>query len=207
MDPSVFPTKGNLIAGKNTLKLSKQGYDLLDKKRNVLMREIMNLTKQAREIQDRIDSTFEHAYYSLQRANMEMGISQVEQIGHGIPRDDTIRIRNRSIMGVEIPIVDRTGDERVLPYYGFGDTTAALDEAIKEFKKVKDLILELSVLENAAYRLAINIHKTQIRTNALKNVTIPKYEELVRSIQETLDERERDDFTRLKVVKLKRKKK
>ena len=56
-------------------------------------------------------------------------------------------------------------------------------------------------VENAAYRLAINIKKTQKRANALKNITIPKYEELTKSISNALEEKEREEFTRLKVIK------
>ena len=62
MDPNTFPTKGNLILAKNSLKLSRQGYELMDKKRNILMREIMNLISQASEIQTEIDTTFREAY-------------------------------------------------------------------------------------------------------------------------------------------------
>ena len=91
-----------------------------------------------------------------------------------------------------------------MPSYGFANTSSALDEAIYNFNKVKDLIVLLSMIENAAYRLALNIRKTQKRANALKNVTIPRYEELTKHIQEVLEERERDEFTRLKVIKRKK---
>ena len=43
MDPRTFPTKGNLMLAKNSLTLAKQGYDLMDKKRNILIRELMDL--------------------------------------------------------------------------------------------------------------------------------------------------------------------
>ena len=80
MNPNTFPTKGNLILAKNSLALAKQGFDLMDKKRNILMREIMNLISQASEIQTEIDSTFREAYGLLQRANIEMGIHEVEDL-------------------------------------------------------------------------------------------------------------------------------
>ena len=52
MDPNTFPTKGNLILAKNSLALSRQGYELMDKKRNILIREMMNLVDQAKDIQN-----------------------------------------------------------------------------------------------------------------------------------------------------------
>ena len=80
MDPNTFPTKGNLILAKNSLKLSRQGYELMDKKRNILIREMMDLIDQAKDIQTQIDVTFRAAYAALQKANMEIGIAFVQQI-------------------------------------------------------------------------------------------------------------------------------
>ena len=82
MDPNTFPTKGNLILAKNSLALSRQGYELMDKKRNILIREMMNLVDQAKDIQTQIDETFRAAYAALQMANMEMGIAFVERVSH-----------------------------------------------------------------------------------------------------------------------------
>ena len=62
MDPRTFPTKGNLMLAKNSLALARQGYDLMDKKRNILIRELMDLIEEARTIQEEIDSTFTYAY-------------------------------------------------------------------------------------------------------------------------------------------------
>ena len=201
MDTNTFPTKGNLMLARNTLALSKSGYDLLDKKRNVLLTEIMALSDKAKEIQADIDKIFKEAYTSLQFACIEMGMTNVERLSYGTKIDNSINIRSRSVMGVEIPVVTYDSDDKNLAAFGFGDTTAALDAALIGFNKVKELIIRLSMIESAAYYLAINIASTQKRANALKNITIPRYEELTKTIQETLEERERDEFTRLKVIK------
>ena len=152
MDPNTFPTKGNLILAKNSLALSRQGFELMDKKRNILIREMMELIDQAKDIQAQIDETFRTAYAALQKANMELGIAFVQQ-------------------------------------------------AKAAFEKVKELSIQLAGIENAAIRLAANIKKTQKRANALKNITIPRYEALTKDIQNALEEKEREEFTRLKVIK------
>ena len=105
MDPREFPTKGNLIAAKNSLTLAKQGYDLMDKKRNILIRELMDLIDEAKDIQEEIDTTFTRAYACLQRANIQHGISKVEELAYTVPIEDSIQIQTRSIMGTEIPLV------------------------------------------------------------------------------------------------------
>ena len=201
MDPNTFPTKGNLILAKNTLRLSKQGYELLDKKRNVLVKEIMSLNEKATELQQNIDNTFEEAYKALIAANIRMGASNVEIFSFGVPYEESVNIKYRSVMGVEIPLVSFNNSTKNTPSFGFSSTNSVLDDAFSKFNKVKDLIVLLSMVESSAYRLAINIKKTQKRANALKNVTIPKYENLVKHIQDVLEERERDEFTRLKVLK------
>lgn len=200
MDPNTFPTKGNLILAKNSLALSKQGFDLMDKKRNILIKELMELVDQAKDIQSQIDVTFRTAYSALQRANLDIGISYVQEISRTVPVEDSIQIKTRSVMGTEIPLV-QANESSNAPTYAYYGTKASLDEAKAAFEKVKQMTIRLSAVENAAYRLAINIKKTQKRANALKNITIPKYEELTKSISNALEEKEREEFTRLKVIK------
>lgn len=200
MDPNTFPTKGNLILAKNSLKLSLQGYELMDKKRNILIREMMELIDQAKNIQTQIDTTFRTAYAALQKVNMEMGIATVQQVSHTVPIENSIRIKTRSVMGTEIPLVEYE-KQRTVPTYGYYSTKFSLDEAKAAFEHVKELSIQLSMIENSAIRLASNIKKTQKRANALKNITIPKFEALSRDIQNALEEKEREEFTRLKVIK------
>lgn len=200
MNPNTFPTKGNLILAKNSLALAKQGYELMDKKRNILIRELMKLIEEAKEIQTEIDQIFTHAYSSLQIANIEMGIHYVEEISQSVPIDDSIAIKVRSIMGTEIPLVEYNKKKR-LPTYAYYSTRESLDKARAGFEKVKELTIRLSMVENSAYRLATNISKTQKRANALKNITIPSYTALTTNISNALEEKEREEFTRLKVIK------
>lgn len=201
MNPNTFPTKGNLILAKNSLALATQGYGLMDRKRNILLRELMELIGQAKEIQSEIDSTFTFAYQALQKANIELGIRFVEEIAGSIPAEDDIRLKVRSIMGTEIPLVEYTPQKTEKPPYSFYSTSDSLDEACIAFQKVKELTAHLASVETSAYRLAESIKKTQKRANALKNITIPSYQALVTDISNALEEKDREEFTRLKVIK------
>ena len=168
MNPNTFPTKGNLILAKNSLALATQGYGLMDKKRNILLRELMGLIDQAKAIQSEIDSTFTAAYRALQ---------------------------------TEIPLVEYTPSKDEKPPYSFYSTSDSLDEARIAFERVKELTADLATVETSAYRLAESIKKTQKRANALKNITIPSYQALVKDITNALEEKDREEFTRLKVIK------
>jgi V/A-type H+-transporting ATPase subunit D len=199
------PTKSTLMAAKSSLEFSEKGYELLDKKRNVLIREMMSYVSKARELQNQVNVTFSKAYKVLQAANINSGITNVEDIAMTVEEAMDYDILFKSVMGVEVPkiIFERKDME---PKYGFYRTSAAIDDAMKEFNKVKYLTYELAEVENAVYRLAMEVKKTQKRANALKNIQIPKFEEIVKFITEVLEEKEREDFFRLKVVKKKHRK-
>ncbi len=203
---AMVPTKGNLIIAKNTLALSKTGYGLLDKKRNILIREMMNLIDAAKALQSKIESTFANAYSALEQANIDIGIETVEKIGYAMETEDSLEIKFRSVMGVEIPIV-MLDEQPIKPDYGMKNTGSALDEAVVSFVKVKYLTRQLAQIETSVYRLADSIKKTQKRANALKNIMIPRYEEETKNIQNALDEKEREEFSRLKVIKSQKEKK
>lgn len=200
MDPNSFPTKGNLMLAKNSLGLAKQGYELMDKKRNILIRELMDLIDKADKIQGEILFTYKTAYKALQTANIDMGITNVMEIAGAVLPENGVKIKTRSIMGVEIPHI-RLESKDIKPTYSFYGSTEALDTARLAFERVKELSIQLAEIENSAYRLAYNVKKTQKRANALKNITIPHYEELTRFIANALEEKEREEFTRLKVIK------
>ena len=196
---NAVPTKGNLMNTKKSLALAKTGYELLDKKRNILIREMMTLIDRANEIQGKIDKAYEEAYLALQTANITHGYCG--DICNSIPVEDSLELDYRSVMGVEIPTVtiDKTKSQDL--YFGLSSTNAALDNAYFKFTEVKLLTTDLAEVENSVYRLADSIKKTQKRANALKNIMIPKFEETVKFITDALDEKEREEFSRMKVIK------
>ena len=223
---NLLPTKGNLIAAKRSRMLARTGYELMDRKRNILIRELMGMMDTAKELQGQIDAVFTEAYTALQAANIRLGIC--DRIAEAVDVDDSLTLRYRSVMGVELPrIPGQSPPPR--PEYGMGDTCSeldecylkfyrvkeltrrlgyaflstspALDEARMHFEKVKELTVKLSMVENSAYRLASSIRKTQKRANALQNIVIPGLDGTIRFITDALEEKEREEFARLKVIK------
>jgi len=199
------PTKSTLMAAKSSLEFSEKGFELLDKKRNVLIREMMSYVSEARVLQEQVNLTFRKAYKALESANINSGIANIEDIAMTVEEAKDYEILFKSVMGVEVPkiIFER---KEIEPKYGFYRSNASSDEAMKEFNNVKYLTYQLAEVENAVYRLAMEVKKTQKRANALQNIQIPKFEEIVKFVTEVLEEKEREDFFRLKVVKKKRKK-
>ncbi len=196
--PNIIPTKGNLLALKRSLALARLGFELMDRKRNILIREMMGLIERAEELQSRIDGTFRVAYAALQSANITLGICSA--LAETMPIDQSVSFRMRSIMGVEIPVV-QVSKEKSPKSYGFSLSNSLLDRATDEFHKVKLLTAELAELETSIYRLAFAIKKTQKRANALQNIIIVNQMADVKFITEALEEKEREEFVRLKVIK------
>ena len=194
----VFPTKANLIKTKNSLRLSRSGYDLLDKKRNILIKEALSLLDEAGMLQKKVASAYIEAYDYLQKANISLGIS--DTVAGSIPPDDSINLKSRSFMGVILPEISLNSEE-FFPEYPLRRTDINFDKSVQSFIKVKELTLKLAEIESRAYRLSVAIKKTAGRANALKTVVIPQYEETVKNITEILEEREREEFSRLKVIK------
>ena len=102
MAVQAVPTKGNLMNTKKSLALAKNGYELLDRKRNILIREMMTLIDHANAIQEKIDDAYAEAYIALQTANISNGFC--EDISNSVPVEDGLKLDSRSVMGVEIDV-------------------------------------------------------------------------------------------------------
>lgn len=198
MAASLSPTKGNLMAVKKQWALANVGYELMDRKRNVIIREMMALIDRAGVIQGQIDDAYAQAYAALQRAQVAHGVCA--DVAATIPLENGLSLKLRSVMGVELPLV-RLDPAPIELSYGFQFTSSLLDEAYIWFNKVKKLTVELAEVENSIYRLATAVSKVQKRANALKNIILPRLAESSAVISAALEEKEREDFSRLKVIK------
>ena len=197
----ILPTKSNLIKLKKTIILAKQGQELLEKKKYILMKEVEKYISKRVQIEDEFKEQYEKAFYMLQNANVDIGINKVSSIAHNIGVDETLDTKYKTVMGVEIPIVDYKQREKPELTFGLLGTTINLDEAIIEFQKLKKILIDLAEIEVTVKRLNDSIVKVQKRSNSLKDIVIPNYEKQEKRIQETLDERDREEFTRMKMIK------
>lgn len=195
----IAATKGNLIRMKRSLALAESGYELMDRKRNILIGEMMTLVDKVKMLRDEITQAYSQGYYLLQQANIYSGV--IQRIATEIPVETNIKLTYRSVMGVEVPNVIFEEEEKTELPYGLEESNSRIDEAYLQFQKVKALTMVLAEVDNSVYRLAAAISKTQKRANSLKNVVIPRYKSQIRFINDSLDEKEREEFSRMKVIK------
>ena len=185
-------TTSQLLATKKSLKLSKKGFEILDRKRNVLVREIMSLLSKAAEVQDRIDTTYEVANEALEMANITLG--NTGELASTVPFDDNLNVAYKRY-GRELPMVALKDSEIGGIPFGLISSNAPLDDALVKFTEVKKLTAELAEIENSVFRLSVAIKQTTRRANALKNIMIPRFKSEVKFITEALEEGKRRILT------------
>lgn len=198
---NISATKLNLIQTKKTLSEAESGRDILERKRDVLMRELRNSIFEAEKAREDLNEALAKAYQNLRQASMVKGSEAVENVALGSNIEIDFLLDYRSIMGVTVPVVEFQGEADVKPDYGFLNTSAELDMAFKQFYEALDLIASLARAEGIAIQLANDIKKTQRRVNALNQVVIPNYRKTVKLIEAVLEERELEEFIRTKRIK------
>ncbi len=202
MPIDVPPTKANLLELKDQLAIAKSGYDLLEEKREVLVSELLNIIDDAEAFRREVTERLTAAFTALREAITRLGTEQVERAALACATEAQITLRERSIMGVPVPLMERKLRE-LEPQFGLLGTSFALDEALRRFYDALERILRLAETERAAWHLAIELKKTQRRVNALENIFIPQYEETIRYIEGRLEEVERETIFQMKRLKTK----
>jgi V/A-type H+-transporting ATPase subunit D len=197
---NIPPTRSNLIRIKQELQFAKEGYEILDRKREVLAKELVRLAHDAEVVQTQMNELAAGAYRALEKARLTMGRERLEWASLAVDKTVEVQLKYRGVMGVSLPMIESRGEPPEMPY-SLGDTTAALDEASAAFRQVLNRIPELSRLVTSVWRLAVELRKTQRRVNALQYIFIPDYVETITFIQSSLEEREREETFRLTRLK------
>lgn len=198
---TLLPTKSNLLKLKKTIKLSKQGHELLEKKKYILINEKEKYIDAKKKLEEKFKLEYNKAFQALQNANIDMGINKVYDISDSLEIDNDLDIKYKTIMGVEIPLTSYTNKQNPELTFGLLGTTINIDEAIVAFQNLKNTLIELAKLETTIVRLNEAISKVQKRSNSLKDIIIPNYLKTEKNIQSILDERDREEFTRMKMIK------
>lgn len=197
---NIAPTRSNLLQLKNRLEFAREGFSILDKKREVLTNALLSRVAEAEELQNRVWALYADAYQALERARLSMGQERVEWAALAVTKTIEVNILNHGMMGVPLPKIDTIGE---LPdiSYSLGDTSVALDETTDSFSKVLLETPRLAEMVTTVWRLARELKKTQRRVHALEKVFIPQYEETIRYIENTLEEQDREEIFRMKWLK------
>lgn len=200
MDTSTLPTKNNLMKIKGKLKLSSQGQELLEKKKIILEMEKEKHKKNLQEKRENLEKLFNEGINKIKIASIDIGLEELKDISEEVDFKQKIDIKYKTVMGVEIPsiIYEKQNKKTMIGLY---NTNIQLDKAIEIFTKIKTEIIELAEIENTILRINKAIEKVKKRSNALKDIIIPEEKQQIKTIEGILEEREREEFSRLKIIK------
>ncbi|GMB10246.1 MAG: V-type ATP synthase subunit D [Candidatus Improbicoccus devescovinae] len=197
---NVSATKGQLTTVVRSLKFAKVGRLLMAQRRDIFIQELMSLISRAKEIKQKIDIKYHEAYIALQQANITIGI--ITELVLAIPEENTLGIATRSIMGIEIPTIsiNTTVPKNYVPVSLYNSNTS-IDDAFLKFTEIKYLTVAYVEVEVSIYRLTQAIKSTKKRANALQYIVIPNLEKTLKFIVNSLEEKEREEFIRLRMIK------
>lgn len=199
---SALPTKIELIRIKRSLKVAKMVHKILDDKREVLLKRIDEMIEEANKAREDIWAPLETIYSAVFDAYLSLGTGTLESIAMLTPSGMEVDVNIRRIVDVKVPTLQVSTKNLKSLSYGFADTNASVDKAAKLIKNVLPGICKAAEFENAIFSLAKELERTQRLINALEYVIMPQYENSIRFITATLEEREREEFVRLKKVKV-----
>lgn len=202
----VHPTRMELLDMNKRIALAVKGHKLLKEKRDSLMTEFLKRVDQAKGPREALTVTMERAYEDLIRAEALMSQGNVKAIASSTPELAGINITFRNIVGVKVPKIEYSANEKPKGGYDLTFTSSKLDEACDDFNQALKHILNLVETEEAIRRLGEEIKRTKRRVNALEYIMIPRLNNTRRYIKMRLEEMERESFVRLKRVKLKKSK-
>lgn len=197
---STAPTKANLIAAKDQLNLLNTGLDILDKSRKALIGAHDSKIKQRDELNTEVNQTIERVSKNFKKAMVTMGEAKLNDIASLLPVDNSIKLKESEFMQTKVYDIDFTPQKLSLSY-SFYETNETFDQAVLSFNELKSKILKLAELDTTINNLDRQIKKTSKKVNSLEKVQIPKLEDRIKEISSLIEEKEREEFSKTKMVK------
>ncbi|RLC46082.1 MAG: hypothetical protein DRH57_06760 [Candidatus Cloacimonadota bacterium] len=196
----VPPTKTILLDYQKQLSLAEEGYNLLDRKREVLLNELMRYIHRLKEVQKNAYADFVISLENFKSAYFKMSQEQIRDVLDFEPQKPKITTTYRSVMGIAVPeIVQSETYPQKKP--SLDDSIADIEEVHQKMRQSVLNLIEYANIYNAIMKLAAEINKTRKRVNALENIFIPDYNDTINWVKDAIEENEREEFFRQKTVK------
>lgn len=199
----VPPTRMNQQTFKAKLKAAQGGHKLLKKKADALKVKFRDYAKMIAETKSSMSTDSAAAFFSLTQAEYAAGNFKRKVAEGSLTARLRVGTGMDNVAGVKLPVFAKydTGavaDNQSLGLVGGGKKIVAVRE---KFTVLLEMLIKLASLQTSFVTLDEALKVTNRRVNALENVTIPKIDGVLSYISRELDELEREDFTRLKLVK------
>ncbi|MEF8975384.1 MAG: V-type ATP synthase subunit D [Halapricum sp.] len=203
MATDVKPTRKNLMAIEDRIELSERGHDTLEKKRDGLIMEFMDILDQAQDVRSELEDTYGTAQQRLDMARAMDGDVVVRGAAAALKEHPEITTQSKNIMGVVVPQIESTRVRKSLDQRGYGvlGTSARIDAAAEAYEELLEQIILAAEVETAMKELLDEIETTKRRVNALEFNILPELNENKEYIEQKLEEQEREEIFRMKKIK------
>jgi V/A-type H+/Na+-transporting ATPase subunit D len=196
----VPPTKSALLSVKEQLSIAREGFDLLEQKREILVMELMRVVEEVKLVEHDVEKRVQSAYRSLRRMLVAVGRETAREVSTGIQFAYEAKEKPGKLMGIALPTL-QIDMPRMELKYSFMSTYSSCDGTMVEFFELLKLVVHLAEIRTIVWRLAKEVRKTQRRVNALEKIVIPDVEQTKKFIEGVLEEREREVFFVQKILK------
>ncbi len=206
MSNDVKPTRKNLMAIEDRIELSERGHDTLEKKRDGLIMEFMDILDQAQDVRSDLEATYEDAQHAIDMARAMDGDVAVRGAAAALKEHPELTTQSKNIMGVVVPEIESSKVRKTLDERGYGvmGTSARIDEAAEAYEELLEQIILAAEVETAMKKMLEEIETTKRRVNALEFKLLPELRENQEYIEQKLEEQEREEIFRLKKIKAKK---
>ncbi|HOV52238.1 MAG: V-type ATP synthase subunit D [Methanothrix sp.] len=197
------PTRAVLIALKRRMKVAQTGHSLLKMKRDGLMIEFFEVLNKAKTVRKELVESLLKAEQRLHMAMAIEGTVAINSVAYSLQKEPAIQLESRNIMGVVVPKITADAVQKKMYERGYGiiGTSSAIDEAAESYETLVDKIILAAEVETALIRLVEDIDSTKRRVNALEFKVIPDIKDTIKFIGMALEEMERDNVVKLKMLK------
>lgn len=191
----IAATRWRLLELQRHRRAVETGIELLDRKREGLLRALAQRSRQANESRRRLETALEAARRTLDRAAVHIGDAAARAAALAQPGFDGVSAREEPVVGVRVVRLSATV-AAFAPHYGPGGTCQALDDAGRQFTRLLPEILILAQEERAARTITAGLRRTTRTLNALRAVLLPAVDADIRAVASGLEEEEREEAVR-----------
>jgi len=191
----VKPTKGFLMDMKRRIGFIERGTEFLKLKRDQLAKELttsLDVLKGRRRV---LMDNLQEAYAAVTAAYLSLGPQEVQSQAKSIKSVLELEVLPRAVMGVRYPFV-KIGEKPQVT----AELDITLSVASDKVYEILDDIIRLAEFETRVERIADELGKTNRKVNALENIIIPEYNQIIKFIEDKLDEESLEELVRMKLI-------
>ncbi|QGA80713.1 V-type ATP synthase subunit D [Candidatus Nanohalobium constans] len=203
MSQDVKPTRSEELRLKERIELAENGHEILEKKRDGLIHEFMEVIDDAKEVNQELADLYSQARLKMMLAKIYDGEDSIKANAMAEQNDPELETEAQNIMGVVVPEIESGSIQRGVfdREYGISSTSSRVDSTADKYEELLEKIVDAAETQTKILKLLNEIEKTKRRVNALEHKIIPEMQEGLDTVSQVLEERAREETFRMKKIK------